>query len=54
MIYFYICRVAHMIATGTCPNMSLPDLISFYQKVYFFAMYLLFDIYFLYYCKWSK
>ena len=34
-----------MIATGTCPNMSLPDLISFYQKVYFFAMYLLFDTY---------
>ena len=40
MVYF-----AHMIATGTCLNMSLPNLISSYQKVYFFAMYLLFDTY---------
>ena len=32
-----------MIATGTYLNMSLPDIISSYQKVYFFAMYISFD-----------
>ena len=34
-----------MIALGTCLNMSLPDLISSYQKYIIFAVYLLFDTY---------
>ena len=31
-----------MIVTGPCLDMSLPEHISSYKKVYFFAMYLLF------------
>ena len=34
-----------MIVTGTCLNRSLPDLMSSQQKVYFFAMHLLFNIF---------
>ena len=32
-----------MIATETCLSLSLPDLISSYQKVYFYVMYILLD-----------
>ena len=44
--------VAKMIATYICLNMSLPDLISSYQKVFFYDMCISFGTYIIFIIVW--